>query len=376
MKLFRCLILGLLLLCSYSAFSQVTDKEKAKLLRKIEREKRKLDMNYSLLVLPAIYYTPETNLAGGVTSMITFKSNPKDSLCKTSQIIANAIYTLNDQILLNAPFQVFLDSNKWYLNGELAFYRYPYVFGGIGNDHEVDEVENYSAYFPRFNSDILRRISGSVYGGGNFFYQNTTITEVERGGLLDSANIPGAQGSTTFGIGLSFFVDTRNDQLLPTKGWYVKYSTLHFTEFLGSNYAFNQYTLDARWYKTVLKKHSVALNLFTEFQDGDVPFNRLSPLGGPFRMRGYLRGNYRDKQQAILQAEFRSKQYWHHVAFRLFSAIGGVGDNPDVIAQNLRPTVGAGFRFTFKPDEKLYIRVDYGVGQNTSGFYVNVGEAF
>ncbi|MGL5399044.1 MAG: BamA/TamA family outer membrane protein, partial [Plesiomonas shigelloides] len=38
------------------------------------------------------------------------------------------------------------------------------------------------------------------------------------------------------------------------------------------------------------------------------------------------------------------------------------------------PNAGVGYRFAFKP--RVNIRLDWGVGRNTSGFYFQVNEAF
>ncbi|MDI8083742.1 hypothetical protein MJN69_28740, partial [Salmonella enterica subsp. enterica serovar Kentucky] len=38
------------------------------------------------------------------------------------------------------------------------------------------------------------------------------------------------------------------------------------------------------------------------------------------------------------------------------------------------PSAGVGYRFEFKP--RVNVRLDYGVGKASSGFYFQVGEAF
>lgn len=365
-----------LLVITISSQGQISQKEKDRLLKKAKREERKLSRPYQIIVLPAFYYTPETNLAGGVTSMAKFKSNPTDSLCKTSQVFANAVYTLNDQIILSAPFQLFLAHNKWFASGQLSFFRYPYIFGGVGNDHEIDEVEDYNAYFPRYRLELMRRLAPSIYVGPNLFYQNMTITETKQEGLLASGNYLGSEGGATVGLGIVASFDTRDNQLSPRNGWFFKYGSLHHSSVWGSDFDYNQYTLDARWYKPFLKKHSIAIQVFTEFQDGDVPFNRLSSLGGLFKMRGYQLGIYRDLKQAVYQLEWRSKTYFHHVGLRAFMAVGGIGADIKILSENLRPTVGAGLRVSMKKDDDLFLRLDAGFGENTSGIYFGVGEAF
>ena len=359
-----------------SLYGQITEKEKERLLKKVDRQEKKLTKPYQLIVLPALYYTPETTLAGGATSMMKFKSNRNDSLCKTSQIFANAIYTLNDQIILTLPFQLFLKHNKWFISGEASFFRYPYIFGGIGNEHEIDEIEDYNAYFPRYQLEIMRSLAPKIYLGPGFFYQNMTVTEIAQDGLLDTGGFLGAEGGVTVGFGIVGTYDSRDNQLSPRSGWFIKYGSLHNSGTWGSDFDFSQYTFDLRWYTPILKKHSIAMQLFTQFQDGDVPFNRLSALGGPNLMRGYQLGIYRDQKQAVYQLEWRSKTYFHHIGLRAFGAIGGVGNDLEVLSENLRPTVGGGIRLSMKKDDDLYLRFDAGFGEKTSGIYFSIGEAF
>lgn len=38
------------------------------------------------------------------------------------------------------------------------------------------------------------------------------------------------------------------------------------------------------------------------------------------------------------------------------------------------PSVGIGYRFEFKP--RMNVRLDFGVGKESTGFYFQVGEAF
>jgi hypothetical protein len=38
------------------------------------------------------------------------------------------------------------------------------------------------------------------------------------------------------------------------------------------------------------------------------------------------------------------------------------------------PTLGAGYRFEFKP--RMNVRLDLGFGRNSAGFYFQMGEAF
>ena len=91
-------------------------------------------------------------------------------------------------------------------------------------------------------------------------------------------------------------------------------------------------------------------------------------------MRGYYEGAYRDHHQTVLQTEMR------HYLFKrvLVSAFGGVGSISENFGQyeKLLGSYGVGLRYEINSKEKIRIRVDYARGANTSGFYININEAF
>lgn len=94
-------------------------------------------------------------------------------------------------------------------------------------------------------------------------------------------------------------------------------------------------------------------------------------------MRGYYDGRYTDKNLLAFQAEYR-----FHLIGRfgmvVFSGVGRVGHTSnDVFSmKHLKPSLGTGLRYAIDKKEKLNLRLDFGVGDRSDGFYFNIIEAF
>jgi hypothetical protein len=125
----------------------------------------------------------------------------------------------------------------------------------------------------------------------------------------------------------------------------------------------------------------IALQAYGNFVFGDAPFYALSALGGPYRMRGYFQGRYRDKHLVVAQAEYRRLVWWR-VGITLFGGLGDVfgsetsDSTSDRGIRNLKWSLGGGLRFRFNQAEKVNLRGDLGFGRDTKGVYFQLEEAF
>jgi len=126
-----------------------------------------------------------------------------------------------------------------------------------------------------------------------------------------------------------------------------------------------------------LHPHAIlAFNYFLSFTHGTTPFNALSLLGGTRRMRGYYEGRYRDQNAGLLQSELRFDVY-KRLGAVVFGSVGALGDGRDFLhLREPKGTYGTGLRFTINRRDHLNLRLDYGLGQQSSGFYLTIGEAF
>jgi outer membrane protein assembly factor BamA len=355
----------LLLLCSvwwHSAAGQ-TPKEKS-------------PNRFKFIGLPVVFFTPDTKFGGGVGGLSTFNF-PGDSLrARRSSITAGIVYTQLNQILLYFPFQLFPDNQRYWISGEVGYYRYVFNFFGTGNDFSPDYIEKYDAVFPRIRLNLSRKIAPGLYTGIRYAFDDFTYTRTMPGGVLENKAVTGSAGGRISGAGVGMNYDTRNSLFFPTTGWLADLSIYAESAFTGSQFTYQRLSADVARYGRAGKKGVWAVNAATVLSFGDVPFHQMPVIGGTKRLRGYFEGKYRDKHLFLLQGEYRQPLFWRLGAV-VFGGAGIVSDRFATLrAKNIRYNVGTGVRFTIDKAQKINLRADYGIGFRSKGFYLTFGEAF
>ncbi len=368
---------------------------------------------FSLLPIPAVYYTPETRLAFGfgLTATFRFKGDSGKPAMPTpgiramsremlnraqplvplspsrpSQISLGAAYTQNKQLLFFAPFQVFFDQDNYYINGEIGYYRYSYYFYGVGQ-RDLAARELYGVNFINTRLNVFRRIAnlsqkGKLYAGVRHQYEDFRVTTVVPDGVLASQAVAGGRGSRRTSFGLGLFYDSRDQVFFPSKGVIVDLAYLYNRWTASGAHdltptTYNRYVADVSSYHPLAgRKAILAMNYVVSFTDGLAPFSDLSMLGSSKRMRGYYEGRYRDQNIALLQSEVRFDIY-KRLGGVVFGAVGLMGDEQQLLrTSDPKAAYGAGLRFTVNRRDHVNIRIDYGIGKQSSGFYLTIGEAF
>lgn len=325
--------------------------------------------------VPILFYGPETRLGFGAAGFFTFKLNKFDTLSRPSQVNLGGAYTLENQILSYASFDLWTTNNDYNFTGEVGYYRYFYDFWGVGT--EPKQIERYSLIFPRFRFEGVRKIFTGLYAGIKYTFDDFDITEREQGGRLIQNLYPGTQGGTISGLGGVVKYDTRNSNFYPTKGYKLLASFERFDKSIGSDFNYNLTWVNAIRYFDLKKDKVIAANIYGRFSQGNVPFFHMSQVGGNKRMRGYYEGYHRDKQMIGWQVEYRMPVIWRF-GFVAFAGNALVSEKVSKFAiQNTKTTIGTGVRFKLDKERKVNVRLDYGYSSdNTSGFYLTIGEAF
>jgi len=340
----------------------------------------------ALIPVPIVYYTPETRLAYGAaaTATVRFRRDDGFAAARPSQLTLAVAYTQNQQLLLYLPFQIFYDQARYYASGEAGYYRYNYYFYGAGQREVPREL--YGVNFPRVRVNAFRRVGaglgpGKLYAGLRYQYEDYRVSSTTAGGLLAGGTVPGGRGSRLSGGGLGLFYDSRDNVFFPRRGVVADLSFFIRNQAVGAGLAgettrFDRYVADVSQYHA-LRPHAVlAVNYYASFIVGTAPFNALSLLGGSRRLRGYYEGRYRDQKAALLQTELRLDVY-KRLGAVVFGGVGTLGDGQTLLRlADPKGAYGAGLRFVANQRDHLNVRLDYGLGQQSSGFYLTVGEAF
>ena len=326
----------------------------------------------SIRVLPVVGSAPETGFLGGATAL-RVSSAATDTRPSTDQLYA--AYTAKHQFRAFASTDRWSSGNRWGVNAQLEYQRFPQPFFGIGIDAPESAEEWYEARTVLVTTTVRRRIARAVFGQLGLRYSDTKIRDADEGGVIDSGAILGAEGGVVSQMTGGGAWDSRDNVFAPASGTLLQATVGYSAPALGADYEFTRYVADARQYLR-LGRGVLAGQAYVEATSGDAPFDQLSLLGSGTVMRGYVRGRYRDRHLVAAQLEYRLP-----VAARFgvaaFAGAGTVSPTFSALGSSTwLPTLGGGARYVLLPRQRTTVRVDYGVGKGSSGLYITFNEAF
>ena len=344
----------------------------------LNAQKDSSSRKHRLLVFPIIARSIETNWSFGTAVSSTFNlKSPLDSITRTSNLQAIALYSLNKQLVIAINGSIYFPGEKYILNQQISYSYYPDKFWGLGKTtpDSNEESYNYRQFYVYLHPQRL--VGKKLFVGLLYEFQKLWNMRYEPGGLFDKESVIGRNGYIVSGLGSSFTYDTRNNAFAPDRGIMMQFHFSHFNQIFGSDYNYTNFVIDIRKFLKVYKRQVLALQAYGFFNAGKVPLRSLASLGGANSMRGYYDGRYRDRNQGVLQAEYRIPLFWRFGCV-VFSDLGNVGNNlSDVNFQNPKYSYGGGIRIALSKAERLNLRLDYGIGPGTAkGFYFQLGEAF
>lgn len=334
--------------------------------------------NGTWIALPTFNYSPENGFGFGAATLRVFKFNRNDTISRSSQIGGLALYTTENQAIFSTRYQFFTYAERYSFSGQIRYVDFPELYYGIGEDTPDTNEEDISYRFFRFAQRVTKQLTPGFFAGLEVRYFNRFNLELVPGGILETSRAPGYNGSRVFGGGPVFVLDKRDNINNPFNGYYLLFSAFFHGKVLGGEFQYTNYRLDFRDYFKPFKNldHILAIQFVGNFIEGTAPFRQLSLLGGSSIMRGYYLGRFRDQHLVAAQTEYRFPLFWR-IGGAAFLGFGNVMNRvSDFRWRDLKHSVGAGLRLGVDPKERLNLRVDVGFGENTSGFYLSVSEAF
>jgi outer membrane protein assembly factor BamA len=334
-----------------------------------------LSQESRLIALPLVFRTPETSWGFGAGAAYNFFMKSDTLGVRPSQVQAGAVYTLEEQVLLYFPFQLFFNQNQYLLSGELGYYYYFFRFYGTGNQTSVEKEEFYLASFPRLKLALAWALQPNFFVGLTYDYDRFEIQETAAGGLFDQRAFIGEAGAVISEPGFQAIYDSRDAIFYPSQGFFIQndfYFSLSGNEL---TFPYGGFRIDARWFHEIFHHHIIAFQVVHEQQFGSVPFFRLAGLGGPKISRGYIEGRFRDQSLYQMQGAYRFPIIWRFYG-EVFASLGEVAPSFKGLFRNAHWSAGVGVRFRVDTSNKLHLRADFAFGEDQSGFYLTVGEAF
>lgn len=332
--------------------------------------------DYNLLVLPVIARSIETSWSFGAAASLTFRLSKKDSADRTSNLQGLGLYSLKKQEIVALNGTVFFPGEQYIISYQASFSYFPDQFWGIGNQTPNSSQESYDFKQVYLFLHGQRALGSHLFAGLRYEYQRVLKVDFKPNGLLDKEAVPGRFGYQVSGLGASFTFDTRNHAFTPDKGEMLQVYASQFGPLIGSDFSYINYVVDLRKFWKTCHGQVLAVQAYGFYNAGDVPLRSLASFGGANSMRGYYSGRFRDKNQAFAQAEYRVPVYGR-LGLVAFAGAGDVSRRfAEFYLNELKYSYGGGLRIMLSKKEKLNLRLDYGIGQHSSGFYFQLGEAF
>jgi outer membrane protein assembly factor BamA len=373
-KKFAALLIGMalcysLLMLSSSTYTERFSAEEAK--QDTAEGKRG-----GLVGIPFLFYTPETKIAAGGALNYYFREPGSEITTRPSSIEPSFVYTQKKQLEISLDADLYWGDEAYHLIGKATYTKFPDLFYGIGNNTSEDDEEEYTHRTTGFQITFLKRVRPGLYLGTLYEFNHSKIIELKESGFLSKGIIPGSEGGRIAGAGVLVNWDTRDNIFSSTSGSFYQLSANLFGNTLGSDYGFNEYTLDFRHYLPTFSSHVLAFQAYLNFITGNPPYHSLSLLGGQDLMRGHYQGRYRDKMMMAFQTEYRLPVWWR-LGLVGFAGLGEVArEMGNFEMRNFKYSLGLGLRYEFIRAEKINLRLDIGYGGESFQLYANMLEAF
>ena len=242
---------------------------------------------------------------------------------------------------------------------------------GIGNSTKERSI-NYNIKSVIAVGEFLARIpkTKNWFAGGRF---NWVDSEFEFPSNLTNIELPTFTiESITSSIGIVVSYDDRNDNYYPTKGQYMTMSLLRDDDKWGSDYNFNQLSLNYNIYWPIDKNQIMAFRASFDDVNGGSPFYMLPNL----KLRGIEFGRYVDNTVISLHGEWRYKfpSRWGVIAFvetgRTGVSFDKLSDSESIFSY------GVGIRWQVAKEKLLNVGLDIAIFEGEESIYIRIGESF
>lgn len=342
----------------------------------------------TIMAAPIAFRLPETGWGVGAMGAYNFYLNKKDTLSPPSQVMVNGIYTELRQLGISVPYQFFWDKRKHFIGGEGGFYDLNYLYYGIGNDNVNAYNQKFYARHLQFRINYLRKLKPHIFAGLRYWLDKYNVYETKPNSNLQDDELPNANFTNlTSGPGIVILYDSRDNIYSTTKGHYLELVAHNQNTIWGSQFKYNRFRYDYRYFFRATKKQTITMQMFGDFLQGDVPFNQLASIGSSKRMRGYYDGRYRNKNLLLAQLEYRAVLFRRlgGTAFINYAAL--YNKAKEIENNSYHTSAGFGLRFSLDREKRINARFDVawpiGTGQITSTnvfekaiTYFTIGEAF
>ncbi len=360
-------------------------------------QKKVKNLHWSLLGGPG--YTPDLGFSLGITSLFSFRTNPKDTVSLPTVISTMAAILLGRGGVgfnVSSRPQFFFSGDNLRISGLFSYKQVYDNYYGVGYSTNKSRVRSdsttlyLSSLFEAFPIVVFRIPKTNLFLGPMMDIVWEKVAKPAKG-IIEDRNYKELGGDSTrlsmfnLGIGVSGSYDTRDFPINAYKGLYFDVKLTYYEPYLGSRYRFATLNVDYRQYYSFAYRKVLSWMISGKSSLGEVPFTRMPLSGSPFDLRGYYVGQYRDLSSYLAIIEYRQmfntdrsttwKKIVNRLGFVAWAGTGLIGPYLFKIEGTL-PNIGLGVRFEVQP--RINFRVDFGYNpiEKKTLLYFNMAEAF
>lgn len=344
--------------------------------------------NFKFTPFAAPSYSPELEVLISAGGLMTFSLQKENPLVSRSSIPFSIGYSSNGSLTGNIRANIFGRNDKWRLIVDYWFKKMPDHYWGVGYDNAVnipksDSTTRYDRNWLKFTARLGFSIKKHFYFGPILDINETKASNINEIMAEDPDYLLTGPNSRNSGIGFLLQFDSRDFATNAYKGVYLNLEYIFYGEYLGGENGFTLRGLDYRQYVQLKERHILAWEIKSQWVTSDSPWTEKSMIGSPWDLRGYFWGRFRDNFMTFALVEYRhmfgrkkpnkAGNYKSRSGFALWTGHGAIAPE---ITNNLSwiPNVGVGYRFEVQ--DRMNLRIDYGIGIDNSAVYFSFNEAF
>jgi len=363
-----------------SLFSKGEKKEKP------PKKEKKMELSG----MPYAAASPSAGFKFGVVANAHYRIGDDPTTKKSAGTISLA-YTTKKQLFFYLRDLTYFSRNKWAADFDIRYNNNnenTYGLGG-GTPKDAEMQIDYSTI--RANVSLMYGITPALYVGGGINYNRYYDIE----GWTASDDDPYYSYNTSLGINphksvaagfnIAALYDTRDNIINSYSGINARATYSNLMSILGSNEAWQHLWLEFRAFHSLTKSHRHRLAFWATgsfILAGDAPYMNLPATGYDLMGKssyGYTIGRFRGDKLIFSQLEYRVGITNNDLLGAVVFANGTTVSAPNgsvKLFDHIEPAGGIGLRLKFNKFSRTNIAVDFAIGKNSTGLYIDIAETF
>ncbi len=337
-------------------------------------------------VVPGPFFNPNLGVGLTVYPLLTFHASKDDAVSPPSVATVPIMYAIRPPLdeagtrysyAIGAAAKVYLDEDRWRLQGILAYADLYRLFRGVGGDTSGMPEFDYREAVGLALVQVMRQLGWKpLYGGlilGYVAFRDQTARP-ENQAILDSLGTKG-EWTGQFNWGITLEIDTKDNQYYPSSGLDVFLRT-YASLYSGTQYVVLQPNLNQFFSLSGGNRLVLAYQVFAQFGFGDVPLSYYANYGSHGTTLGYSQGEFADKMMAGLDVELRWL-FWGRLGMLAGGAVGKVFPSLDAFGpQPWLPSGWAGLLYKVMEESDIRANLTFAVGKSGGALYFGIGQTF